>query len=123
MNLEKNHPEKYRKELERYDELLTQEVRKGSATYNSLKYLKLGRRAGQASQALEEAFERARAKCYGDPARYMDYEEGCEPIAIDAYRLCEGCPLLAECGRFAAAYRPPMGVWAGEVWIDGKVKR
>jgi hypothetical protein len=37
--------------------------------------------------------------------------------------LCEGCPLLVECGRFAAAYRPPLGVWAGEVWVDGKIRK
>ena len=121
--MEKNKPSEYAKELEREDKLLANEVKKGSATFNSLNYLKLSKRAGQASQALEDAFDRARAKCYGNPRRYMDYEEGREPSAIDAYKLCEGCPLMVECGRFAAAYRPPLGVWAGEVWVDGKVKK
>jgi hypothetical protein len=109
--------------LKRADKLLESEVKKGSATFNSLKYLKLGKRASQASQALEDAFDRARAKCYSNPGPYMDYEEGEDPRPIDAYRLCEGCPLMVECGRFAAAYRPPIGVWAGEVWVDGKVKK
>jgi hypothetical protein len=123
MYVQKNRPDEYQKELARSDKLLTDEVRKGSATFNSLKYLKLGRRAGQASQALEEAFERARAKCYSNPGPYIDYEYGDEPSQAEAYKLCEDCPLMVECGRFAAAYRPPIGVWAGEVWIDGKIKK
>ena len=118
---EKNKPSEYARELQRADKLLASEVKKGVATFNSLKYLKLGKRAAQASQALEDAFDRARAKCYSNPGPYIDYDEGQDPRPIDAYRLCEGCPLMVECGRFAAAYRPPIGVWAGEVWVDGKV--
>jgi hypothetical protein len=120
---ERRRPSEYAKSLKRADKLLASEVKKGSATFNSLKYLKLGKRASQASQALEDAFDRARAKCYSNPAPYIDYDEGEDPRPIDAYRLCEGCPLMVECGRFAAAYRPPIGVWAGEVWVDGKVKK
>lgn len=109
------------KEIKDIDRLLSKEVKAGSATFNSLKYLKLGKRAGQASQALEAAFDNARAKCYANPGPYIDYEDGQEPRPIDAYRLCEGCPLLVECGRFAAAYHPPVGVWGGEVYVGGKV--
>lgn len=120
---EKNRPSEEAKEITRIDKLLSSEVKKGVATFNSLKYLKLGKRAAQASDALEKAFDRDRAKCYSNPGPYIDYEEGQEPRSIDAYRLCEGCPLMVECGRFAAAYRPPIGVWAGEVWVDGKVRK
>lgn len=116
-------PDLVEREIKENDRQLLSEVKKGSATFNSLKYLKLSKRAGQASQALEDAFDRARAKCYANPGPYIDYEEGEEPRQIDAYRLCEGCPLLVECGRFAAAYHPPIGVWAGEVYVDGKVKK
>jgi len=29
--------------------------------------------------------------------------------------------MLVECARFANAYRPPVGVWGGQVWRNGKV--
>lgn len=34
----------------------------------------------------------------------------------DATRVCAGCPVIDECAAFAAAIRPPYGVWAGRVW-------
>lgn len=116
-------PDEFERESRNADKLLKKEIREGSATFNSLKYLKLGKRASIASKALEDAYDRARAKCYSNPAPYIDYDEGREPRDIEAYKLCEGCPLMVECGRFAAAYKPPIGVWAGEVWVDGKVRR
>lgn len=91
-------------------------------SYGGLNYLKLNKRQRLAWQPLEKAFDNERGLCYKNPGPYIDYEDGDEPHSSTAYALCYGCPMLVECGRFANAYKPVVGVWAGQVWINGKVK-
>lgn len=109
---------------ERYDQILAVEISDGTAgKYTGLNYLKLNKRSQRAWEPLEEKFDRSKSKCYKNPGPYIDYDEEDVPLASVAYKLCEGCPMLRECARFAAAYKPVVGVWGGEVYIDGKVVR
>lgn len=109
------------KRAERYDKILAMEVGQSSGSYTGLNYLKLGKRAQRVWEPLAAKFDSERGLCYKNPVAYIDYDEDDEPTRSQAYRLCDGCPLLVECGRFANAYKPAIGVWAGEVWKDGKV--
>ena len=90
-------------------------------SYSGLSYLKMGKRAQDASIALELGYARVRSKCFDKPEKYMDYDENDPPTNAEAYELCNGCPLLVECGRFANTLRPPIGVWAGQRWDTGRV--
>jgi hypothetical protein len=103
------------------DVILAEEVKKTNGSYTGLNYLRLGKRAQRAWEPLEKAFDNSRGNCYRNPADYIDYEEDFEPTRVQAYKLCEECPMLVECGRFASAYKPVVGVWGGEVWKNGKV--
>lgn len=108
---------------ERYDRILSSEVEGTQGKYTGLNYLKLNKRSQRAWEPLEAKFDRTKSKCYQNPGPYIDYDEDNVPFASQAYKLCEGCPMLVECARFAAAYKPVVGVWGGEVYIDGKVVR
>ncbi len=108
---------------ERYDQILSTEVEGTQGKYTGLNYLKLNKRSQRAWEPLEAKFDRTKSKCYQNPGPYIDYDEDNVPFASQAYKLCEGCPMLVECARFAAAYKPVVGVWGGEVYIDGKVVR
>lgn len=108
---------------ERYDVILSGELDGTQGKYTGLNYLKLNKRSQRAWEPLEEKFDRAKSKCYKNPGPYIDYDEEDVPLASVAYKLCQGCPMLVECARFAAAYKPVVGVWGGEVYIDGKVVR
>ena len=111
---------------ERYDKILSAEVNvhgDGRGRYVGLSYLNLNKRSQRAWEPLEKKFDQAKGNCYKDPERFIDYDEDNPPMASRAYLMCKGCPMLVECARFAAAYKPPIGVWGGEVWIDGKVVR
>ena len=108
---------------ERYDKILSNELDGTAGKYTGLNYLKLNKRSQRAWEPLEAKFDRTKSKCYQNPGPYIDYDEGDVPFASQAYKLCEGCPMLVECARFAAAYKPVIGVWGGEVYIDGKVVR
>lgn len=105
---------------ERYDGITSLDGIAGSS-YAGLKYLKLNKRAQRAWEPLEKAFDRTRSLCHKKPEAYIDYDEEHPPTPAEAYMLCEGCPMLVECGRFANAYKPVIGVWGGEVWENGKV--
>jgi len=89
---------------------------------SALTYLKLNKRGERASDALQEAMLKGRAKCAGNPAPYIDYDEELPPTKDQAYAMCEGCPVLVDCARFASAYRPAIGVWGGEVWSNGSLQ-
>ena len=115
------HKEKTRSE--RYDKILSSELDGTQGKYTGLNYLKLNKRSQRAWEPLEAKFDRTKSKCYKNPGPYIDYDEDNPPFASQAYKLCEGCPMLVECARFAAAYKPVIGVWGGEVYIDGKVVR
>ena len=108
---------------ERYDQILSGELDGTQGKYTGLNYLKLNKRSQRAWEPLEAKFDRTKSKCYQNPGPYIDYDEEDVPFASQAYKLCEGCPMLVECARFAAAYKPVIGVWGGEVYIDGKVVR
>lgn len=107
--------------LERYERILSAELESGAAKYTGLNYLKLGKRAQRAWEPLAEKFDTAKGKCYKEPLMYIDYDEDYPPSKQMSYELCKGCPLLVECGRFAAAYKPVIGVWGGERWANGQV--
>jgi hypothetical protein len=108
---------------ERYDRILAIEVEAGVAKYTGLGHLDLNKRAQRMWEPFSEAMDVHDAKCKDNPLPYIDYdfddEVGLIPTASFAYQLCEGCPLLAECARFADAYKPVIGVWGGSVWKDG----
>lgn len=108
---------------ERYDAILSGELNGTQGKYTGLNYLNLNKRSQRAWEPLEAKFDQTKSKCYQNPEAYIDYEEENVPFASEAYKLCEGCPMLVECARFAAAYKPVIGVWGGEVYIDGKVVR
>ena len=114
---------KERTRSERYDKILSTELDGTQGKYTGLNYLKLNKRSQRAWEPLEAKFDRTKSKCYQNPGPYIDYDEDDVPFASTAYKLCEGCPMLVECARFAAAYKPVIGVWGGEVYIDGKVVR
>ena len=107
-----------RKAAERADQM----IQDGKDT-NALSYLMLSKRAERANDALWEAYKTKKPKCLNREAEYIDYPEDLPPSINDAYRMCEGCPVLVECGRFANAYKPPIGVWAGQVWTNGRVQQ
>jgi len=90
---------------------------------SALKYLQLTKRAERAAETLQKKLGDDTPLCEDNPGPYIDYAEGEEPSAIEAYLMCKGCPVLLECARFATAYKPPVGVWGGEVYIDGKTRQ
>ena len=96
---------------------------KNGKDQNALKYLLLTKRAERAVGPLQKKLGSNKALCEDNPGPYIDYAEGKEPTAEEAYLLCKGCPVLLECARFATAYAPPIGVWGGEVYIDGKTQQ
>lgn len=104
----------------RVDLKLVAEIKSG-ASYSSISYLKMNKRASDASLALEDQYSKGRSKCFGKPEKYMDYDEDKLPTNAEAYELCNGCPMLVECARFASALKPPIGVWGGQVYSLGKV--
>jgi hypothetical protein len=84
-------------------------------------YLMLNARANRANNALWKAYKSNTPKCDGREADFIDYDEDNIPTPDDAYMMCEGCPVLVECARMANAYKPPVGVWGGNVWKDGEI--
>lgn len=106
---------------ERNDKTLRAEIERGATSFPSLNYLKLTKRQQIAMAPLEEALDSLQPNCKNRSAEFVDYHEDYEPTPERAYEMCRSCPMLVQCGRFANAYRPPVGVWAGQVWRDGKV--
>lgn len=103
------------KAADRADELI-----KSGKDENALNYLRLTKRAERAAVALQNAMDKHGSNCKDNPGPYTDYDEDNPPSPIEAYHLCQGCPILLDCARFASAYAPPIGVWGGEVYLDGK---
>jgi len=106
---------------EKNDKSLQRDIKKGSGNFPSLNYLKLSKRQQIAMTPLEIALDNKKPNCQNNPKEYIDYHEDYEPTPDIAYQMCRGCPMLVECARFANAYRPPIGVWGGQGWRDGKV--
>jgi hypothetical protein len=114
-NKEKNERQSQRKAAERADLLITQ-----GKEDNALNYLKLNKRAERSSIALHKKMVNNKPKCQDNPGPYVDYDEDKPPTKLQAYVMCQGCPVLIECARLATAYKPVIGVWGGEVYSDGK---
>lgn len=106
---------------EKNDKALQRDIKKGSGNFPSLNYLRLTKRQQLASIPLERKLDEVVPNCQNRSGEFVDYGEEDEPSAGDAYFMCGGCPMLVECGRFANTYRPPVGVWGGQVWRNGKV--
>ena len=106
---------------EKNDKALQRDIKKGSGNFPSLNYLKLTKRQQIAMTPLEMSLDNDVPNCQNRSDLYIDYHEDYEPTPQKAYEMCQGCPMLVECARFANAYRPPIGVWGGQVWRDGKV--
>jgi hypothetical protein len=103
-----------RRAADRADELI-----ESGKEERALNYLQLNRRAERASDALQKAMLKNKAKCADDPGPYIDYDETNPPSKNRAYLLCVDCPVLVECARFASASKPAIGVWGGEVYYEG----
>jgi len=84
-------------------------------------YLMLSARANRANNTLWRAYRTNDPKCLNREDIYIDYDEEDMPTPEQAYKMCEGCPVLVECARMANAYKPPVGVWGGNVWKDGEI--
>jgi len=106
---------------EKNDKALQRDIKKGSGNFPSLNYLKLTKRQQMAMTPLEMSLDNDVPNCQNRSDLYIDYHEDYEPTPQKAYEMCRNCPMLVECARFANAYRPPIGVWGGQVWRDGKV--
>lgn len=105
----------YRKASDRADNLI-----ENGKIDNALNYIRLGKRAERASAALHKKLDTQEPLCVDDPSAYVDYPEDDPPTAMEAYLMCQGCPVLLECARFATAYKPAVGVWGGEVYRNGR---
>jgi hypothetical protein len=62
---------------------------------------------------LSEAMQDTRPNCEG----WADIFTSDQPADVEtltfAAELCRTCPLLIECGAYARAARPGVGIWAG----------
>lgn len=105
-----------RKVAERADQLIIE-----GKDDSALSYLRLARRAERWAGALQDAMAENAPNCGDNPGPYIDYDEDNPPSADQAFKMCEDCPVLVQCARFASAYKPPIGVWGGEVWKDGTI--
>ena len=113
-NPEKKRRAQQRRQAERADELIL----KGKEE-NALNYLRLNKRSERAAESLQNAMDANDPNCAGNPGPYIDYDEEYPPTKQEAYIMCNGCPMLIECARFANTYRPEIGVWGGEVYKGG----
>jgi hypothetical protein len=116
--VERQEEKSHRKASERADAM----IEKGKID-NALNYMRLGKRADRASGSLQKKLDSAEPNCAGNPGPYVDYPDDDIPTPTEAYVMCKGCPVLLECARFASAYKPTVGVWGGEVYVDGKPLR
>lgn len=116
--VERTEARAYRRASDRADSL----IQKGKID-SALNYIKLAKRADRAAEALHKKLDREKPNCADSPGPYIDYPEVSPPTPMEAYLMCQGCPVLLECARFASAYKPAVGVWGGEVYIDGRPVR
>lgn len=113
-NPEKKRRAQQRRAADRADELIL----KGKEE-KALNYLELNKRSERAARSLQSKMESDDPNCANNPGPYIDYDEENPPSKQHAYLMCNGCPMLAECARFATAYKPEIGVWGGEVYKGG----
>lgn len=113
-NPEKRRRAAQRRAAERADQLI-----EAGKEEQALNYLRLSKRAERAAEALQNSMAKQDPNCANNPGPYIDYDEENPPTKRQAYLMCNGCPMLAECARFATAYKPEIGVWGGEVYKGG----
>jgi hypothetical protein len=113
-NSEKRRRAAQRRAAERADQLI-----EAGKEEQALNYLRLSKRAERAAEALQHSMAKQDPNCANNPGPYIDYDEENPPSKQQAYIMCNGCPMLAECARFATAYKPEIGVWGGEVYKGG----
>ena len=114
-NKDKNEKQAQRRAAERADEMI-----QAGKEENALNYLRLTKRAERASIALHKKMVNTEPNCIDNPSQWIDYDEDNPPTKLQAFLMCQDCPVLVECARFATAYKPAIGVWGGEVYKDGK---
>jgi hypothetical protein len=114
-NKDKNEKQAQRRAAERADEMIV-----AGKEENALNYLRLTKRAERASIALHKKMVSTEPNCIDSPEQWIDYDEDNPPSKLQAFLMCQDCPVLVECARFATAYKPAVGVWGGEVYKDGK---
>lgn len=85
----------------------------------SLVNVDMNKRSRDSMQAMVASPNWGEGLCSNNPEPYIDYDV--EPTQEDAYWLCNGCPLLVECARFANANGPERGVWGGQIWRNGRL--
>lgn len=113
--VERSENKAHRKAADRADVL----IEKGKVD-NALNYLRLNKRSERAAEALHKKLDSEKPRCAENPGPWIDYPDDDRPTAREAYLMCQGCPMLLECARFATAYKPAVGVWGGEVYVDGR---
>lgn len=79
----------------------------------------MNKRSKDSMQAMVNSPAWGSGLCVNNPETYVDYEV--EPTEEQAFSMCNGCPLLVECARFANANGPERGVWGGQIWRNGRL--
>lgn len=64
-------------------------------------------------EALQQATMNRRPACQDDLRFTLD-----APATRALATICNTCEVFAECHHYAAAARPPAGVWAGRRWSN-----
>lgn len=82
-------------------------------------------------QELNEAMELGRTPCFKRPEEFIDFadprfpeeSEGLAevPSTATVEALCSGCPVWDLCQNYAETAKPDFGVYAGKVYVGGKV--
>lgn len=67
--------------------------------------------------------EQVSAPCRDNPGPWMDWDSPDEERVFEAQMACNGCAFLEVCRERARLERPEYGVFAGEVWEDGRIVR
>ena len=77
----------------------------------------------------QERMAEERTACYKNPELFTDYDDPRYPdentgrpmpTRSQARRMCEDCPLFAECDDYRKAQNEDWGTWAGVVMVGGK---
>lgn len=63
------------------------------------------------------------APCRDNPDPWMGWDDPDEQRVFEAQVSCAACPFLVVCRDRARLERPEYGVFAGEVWLGGKIVR
>lgn len=70
--------------------------------------------------ALVDALEEVTPRCRDDARFILERAELAADDLTDMRAMCALCPLLAACGAYGTAARPPAGMWAGHLYNNAK---